>query len=732
MRILLDPVDLEAHMKKLKSSIFKQNLLIVSLIAILYTLILIISTSAILYSNTNEIIKINAHKEIEKTVKDLDNEIKSSLSTLNFIAKSNSIYQYIRNENTSYHYFLPILNEITSNLTYYNQNELLMGFTKINDGLAVTNDGYFTLDDLSLHMSISPSILKNTITEIDIGDTTILNNEEDKSIIIRGYSLNQIKYIGLIMIDLHTILPQNTVSAVKLNNHFIGNIPKNIISAYKKQTNPEDQQIHVLDLGSIRTYSLNSTIFEDLSIIISQEVSVFNRIMENYSKELIGGFSILILTSIAIAVYSSNRFYSPIKNLSNFIGDHNSPDIYSDTTNELDFIKSRFTELKLNTTKLNQIEEETYHFRRLEFFSQLLHDKNLSTEMLQTKLNDLSLNSFSKDLFITFYQIDYFMEKNWTSREIMQIVSKVLTSAFKNQTNLDAIVVPIEEKLYLLISTIKDNNEIPILTNQTPNDVFNKLTPISSRSIEAIELLRQIYLEEYETIHNKLFEEQHGNLYFKFDDEKLLHQSIELNDRELAESIIFNLLNTHLKRKKPTNSILLNEFKYILLNTITRILDSEGYDFEYFANKHKASFKLINSNDTNLLYDGFSGIFYELFNTIFNTIEVTTDTTTLNIIKYIDENALSDLTLNQVAENFNLSEQHISRLLKQNSNIRFKSYITKIKLEKAKELLIEPDCRVNEVAEKIGYSNVNSFIRVFKKEIGVTPKEYSKLYGKTI
>ena len=731
MRILLDPVDLEAHMKKLKSSIFKQNLLIVSLIAILYTLILIISTSAILYSNTNEIIKINAHKEIEKTVKDLDNEIKSSLSTLNFIAKSNSIYQYIRNENTSYHYFLPILNEITSNLTYYNQNELLMGFTKINDGLAVTNDGYFTLDDLSLHMSISPSILKNTITEIDIGDTTILNNEEGKSIIIRGYSLNQIKYIGLIMIDLHTILPQNTVSAVKLKNHFIGNIPKNIISAYKKQTNPEDQQIHVLDLGSIRTYSLNSTIFEDLSIIISQEVSVFNRIMENYSKELIGGFSILILTSIAIAVYSSNRFYSPIKNLSNFIGDHNSPDIYSDTTNELDFIKSRFTELKLNTTKLNQIEEETYHFRRLEFFSQLLHDKNLSTEMLQTKLNDLSLNSFSKDLFITFYQIDYFMENNWTSREIMQIVSKVLTSAFKNQTNLDAIVVPIEEKLYLLISTIKDNNEIPILTNQTPNDVFNKLTPISSRSIEAIELLRQIYLEEYETIHNKLFEEQHGNLYFKFDDEKLLHQAIELNDRELAESIIFNLLNTHLKSKKPTNSILLNEFKYILLNTITRILDSEGYDFEYFANKYQEPFKLINSNDTNNLYDGFSSIFYELFNTIFNTIELTTDTTTLNIIKYIDEHALTDLSLNQVAEQFNLSEQHISRLLKQNTNIRFKSYITNIKLEKAKELLVEPDCRVNEVAENIGYSNVNSFIRVFKKEIGVTPKEYSKLYGKT-
>src|SRR5699024_3414689 len=118
---------------------------------------------------------------------------------------------------------------------------------------------------------------------------------------------------------------------------------------------------------------------------------------------------------------------------------------------------------------------------------------------------------------------------------------------------------------------------------------------------------------------NKLFEEQHGNVYFKFDDEKLLHQAIELNDRELAESIIFNLLNTHLKSKKPTNSILLNEFKYILLNTITRILDSEGYDFEYFANKYQEPFKLINSNDTNLLYDGFSGVFYELFHTIFNT-----------------------------------------------------------------------------------------------------------------
>lgn len=57
-------------------------------------------------------------------------------------------------------------------------------------------------------------------------------------------------------------------------------------------------------------------------------------------------------------------------------------------------------------------------------------------------------------------------------------------------------------------------------------------------------------------------------------------------------------------------------------------------------------------------------------------------------------------------------------------------YVTELKINKAMELLMYGDRRIKDVAEEVGYSNVNSFVRRFKQVTGYTPGEYTQRMGK--
>ena len=58
-----------------------------------------------------------------------------------------------------------------------------------------------------------------------------------------------------------------------------------------------------------------------------------------------------------------------------------------------------------------------------------------------------------------------------------------------------------------------------------------------------------------------------------------------------------------------------------------------------------------------------------------------------------------------------------------------KSYITRLRMEEAKKLLTQTALPLYEIVSRIGYLDVSSFIRKFKKEVGMTPGEYREKYG---
>lgn len=94
------------------------------------------------------------------------------------------------------------------------------------------------------------------------------------------------------------------------------------------------------------------------------------------------------------------------------------------------------------------------------------------------------------------------------------------------------------------------------------------------------------------------------------------------------------------------------------------------------------------------------------------------------IVKYIQQHYQSEISLQEVAGRFFVSREYISRKFKQEFGINFTDYIANYRIDKSKQLMLNPHLKLSQVAEMVGFHDVKYFSKVFKKKEGLTPKEY--------
>ncbi len=94
-------------------------------------------------------------------------------------------------------------------------------------------------------------------------------------------------------------------------------------------------------------------------------------------------------------------------------------------------------------------------------------------------------------------------------------------------------------------------------------------------------------------------------------------------------------------------------------------------------------------------------------------------------LEYIEENYMREsLSLNEIAAAQEVSPNYFSAMFSQEMQMTFVEYVTRKRMEKARELLRDTDMRANEIALAVGYKNPHYFSFVFKKTQGCTPREY--------
>jgi two-component system response regulator YesN len=96
------------------------------------------------------------------------------------------------------------------------------------------------------------------------------------------------------------------------------------------------------------------------------------------------------------------------------------------------------------------------------------------------------------------------------------------------------------------------------------------------------------------------------------------------------------------------------------------------------------------------------------------------------ITEYIHEHYTEDITLDVLSDMVATSRTYLCYIFKKVTGETFNQYLTRVRMEKAKKLVLEGKWMVYEIAEMVGYKNIPYFSALFKKTTGCTPMEFSK------
>jgi AraC-like DNA-binding protein len=98
------------------------------------------------------------------------------------------------------------------------------------------------------------------------------------------------------------------------------------------------------------------------------------------------------------------------------------------------------------------------------------------------------------------------------------------------------------------------------------------------------------------------------------------------------------------------------------------------------------------------------------------------------VLGYMHEHYDTDLSLQHVADRFGMSPSQLSRTFKEETETHFGDYLIHYRMEKAKEFLVHTDMSIKEISEKLCYTTVQNFTRIFKQTAHVPPGQYRKQF----
>ncbi len=100
-------------------------------------------------------------------------------------------------------------------------------------------------------------------------------------------------------------------------------------------------------------------------------------------------------------------------------------------------------------------------------------------------------------------------------------------------------------------------------------------------------------------------------------------------------------------------------------------------------------------------------------------------------VQYLQQNYCRDVSLSETAATVHLNAMYFSRLFKQTVGMNYTDYLTQLRMEKAKQLLLSGTGKVFEIGRTVGYDNDKYFIRLFKRYAGLTPDAYRRISSRS-
>ena len=111
------------------------------------------------------------------------------------------------------------------------------------------------------------------------------------------------------------------------------------------------------------------------------------------------------------------------------------------------------------------------------------------------------------------------------------------------------------------------------------------------------------------------------------------------------------------------------------------------------------------------------------------TDHITPDEIVTIIKDYIESNYCTNIRISMFAEKYFFSQEYLNKLFKNKYGFTIYEYVLKLRMERAAELLAQPDIKISDIAERLGYADNHYFSKAFRNYYQLTPTEYRKGLG---
>jgi len=211
---------------------------------------------------------------------------------------------------------------------------------------------------------------------------------------------------------------------------------------------------------------------------------------------------------------------------------------------------------------------------------------------------------------------------------------------------------------------------------------------------------------------------------YPLESERALLQKVKIGDRIGAKEILNSILGTILFKDLGDLGILKVRLLE-LLSVLSRSAVEGGVDVHTMLERNLAYVNKVMQIDTQEdLCAWISAALNEFIELVYSSQDARKTTQIRPAINYIDANYDKPITLAEIARASHLSVSRLAHLFKEQMGVTLIDYVTQVRIERAKELLLGTDQSCTEVCFQVGYSNASYFTRTFKSVAGLTPRQF--------
>ena len=673
------------------------------------------------------------------------------------------------------------LNNIKETETYFNNlnANVVSPFSKDNKNIGSTEISMFKMyklkEELNNYLLFDDSIEKIVLYVNDF-DYVITNNESsDKDIYFETFFYNE-EYTNEFWDSLFSEDFSNRILPARQFNDF-GHTQYVIPYVYKKYYNSDYLMIIFLDAQKLITsFGLNSyelfyILDDNDNIILSSELTenpnpdtssinitdnefeivssssinnikfalnikdgLFSKVlMENNSR-----FTLLIifasLLCVIISIILVKYFNNPIKQISSII---NNEDINCGTNiieiaNTVGVISQKNLEYQKDLKIKNSILRDI--FLQAELHNLLITSSNVENEYSKT------LFRFSKYMIIYFKihkkNIDFNIDTNKIMIAIKELISNYVSNQFNENftfiVNKNSIVSVVnisnkkkdpKTKIKSIINKLTLESELIYFT-VVYSEICSDISQINSVYEKLIKSLKYRILKNETQLINAADNSNIPEKYvFSYDaQEKIKNYIKSLKVDEcvyLTKSIIETNIENH--ARSYTIQLLCIDIFIICKHCIDETCNAVPDDFntrKYYDILQECTYE-----------DQYKSTIRDIIMQSINYIKAhKSDNYIVNYVKtYINDNYTQDINYESIAKSLHITRPYLTTYFKSKTGINPSEYLNRLRINKSIHLLSNTTLKVKDISQSIGIFNVSTFIRMFKKHMGMTPVEFKRM-----